>query len=274
MGALLKWLSGRPLVVDFRDAWSLNPHSNHISFHDALIKHLERAVISRCDRLILNTASAESAYKKLYPQWAAKMLHIPNGYNSLNIAVRKPAGATFTIMHVGEFYGNRTPELLLEVLAEIADRRIEFVQVGSPSDVFRRYNTVVAIRVVNRVTHREALELMRDASLLYLKQAFEKGVEYDIAVGAKTYEYLATGLPILAECPPGANADVIREYAARSFIVTSPDKAALKNAVLKAREDRDTFIPRVKGTFVSEFNRRRLAGRLAGVFDELAPGKR
>jgi glycosyltransferase involved in cell wall biosynthesis len=177
-------------------------------------------------------------------------------------------------MHVGEFYGNRTPELLLQALAAIGEPGIEFVQVGSPSDVFRRYESSVSIRVLNRVPHNEALALMKGASLLYLKQAFEKGIEYDIAVGAKTYEYLATGLPILAECPPGANADVIHEYAARSFIVTSADGAALKHALLKAYEDRDTFIPRVKGSFAAEFNRRRLAERLAKAFDELTSTKR
>ena len=48
------------------------------------------------------------------------------------------------------------------------------------------------------VSREEALKLMQQASLLYLKQAVSDG----IAVAAKTYEYLATGLPVLAETIP------------------------------------------------------------------------
>jgi glycosyltransferase involved in cell wall biosynthesis len=272
VGVLLKRLSGRPLVLDFRDAWSMNPHSNHIGFHRAIVRRLERLAVGNCDRLILNTPSAEAVYRKLYPQWADKMLTIPNGYNSLNVADSTNPN-TFTIMHVGEFYGERTPEMLLDVLAEIGNPSIEFVQVGAASDLLQRYGDRVAVRMISRVPHEEAQRLMRSASLLYLKQAFERNVHYDIAIGAKTYEYLATGLPILAESPPGANVDLIREHAGRSFIVTTPDKEALKAAVLTAYEERGRVAPRVKENFATQFNRKRLTQQLADVFDELTAAR-
>jgi glycosyltransferase involved in cell wall biosynthesis len=199
------------------------------------------------------------------------MRSIPNGYNSLNVAPARASAGRFSIMHVGEFYGERTPALLLEVLAEIGNPDIEFVQVGSGSELLRRYSGSVSIRVTDRVGHEEALAMMKTASLLYLKQAFEQNVSYDIAVGAKTYEYLATGLPILAECPPGSNADVVRQHAAHAFVVTEPDREALKRAVLDAFQRRARLIPRVKRSFRMEFNRKRLTGQLAAVFDEVSP---
>ena len=92
--------------------------------------------------------------------------------------------------------------------------------------------------------HADALAMMRTASLLYVRQGWEPGVTDYIAVAAKTYEYLATGLPILAHCPPGDNVEIIRRYAANSYIVTSPEGRELEGALRAAYENRLTFSPR------------------------------
>ena len=43
-GCIIKRATGRPLVVDFRDAWTLNPHAHHFRFHQRVIEALERRV--------------------------------------------------------------------------------------------------------------------------------------------------------------------------------------------------------------------------------------
>ena len=266
MGTWLKKLSGKPLVVDFRDAWSLNPHASYSRPHLAAIRRLERYVIQQCDRLVVNTLGAEALYRKHYPESAWKIVSIPNGYDSLNIADPYIPGTKFTIMHVGNFYGSRVPDALLAALDEIANPDIEFVQVGAAVEGL---TSRPGLRIMDRVPHEEALALMRTASLLYLKQGFEGPSTDYIAVAAKTYEYLATGLPILADCPEGDNAEVVRRYCPHPYVVSSGGKSDLKEAVLKAFAARAITPRAVNEEFEREFDRLRLTARLAHLFDEL-----
>ena len=265
---LLKKLSGKPLVVDFRDAWTVNPHCHHIKLHQQVAARMEKAVLNAADRLILNTPGALSLYQKAYPELEAKMCAIPNGYDALNPVLdgARANPGKFTIMHVGTFYGGRQPDVLLEVLSELfPNREVEFVQIGAEFESYPKFKDQVSIRLIPTVAHEEALDLMKQASLLYLRQGCEAGVNYDIAVAAKTYEYLATGLPVLYEGPPGDNAEIIGRYAANSHVIASSDKNLLKHAVLQAYEARAHLKPLITEEFVRDFNRAQLTEKLAQV---------
>jgi hypothetical protein len=247
----------------------LNPHNRHTRVHNFIARRLEEWAIGHCDKLILNTPGAELLYKRQYPQWQEKMLTIPNGYDRLNPATRVDhAGGPFRIMHVGGFFGSRQPDLLLEALADIGHTDIEFVQIGGPAAGFERYRNRIAIRVMDRIPQNDALDFMRTASLLYLKQGFEDDVPRYAPIAAKTYEYLATGLPILVEAPAGDNVDLVRQYAAESYIITSSDKSSLREAVVRAYDRRNDVIPTISETFASTFNRRFLTEQLSRVLEE------
>jgi glycosyltransferase involved in cell wall biosynthesis len=271
-GALIKRATGKPLVLDFRDAWAINPHSGYGGPQRRVIDLLERWVVNSCDALILNTPGAENAYRRRYPQHAQKMICIPNGFDRLNEAGQRKESDTFTIMHLGDFYRTRTPDRLLEALANLRRDDIEFVHVGPAFSSYARFKDRVRIRIISHVPHTEALELMRSPSVLFLSQGWEEGVKDYIAVASKTYEYLATGLPIVADCPPGDNADIVRKYASRAWVVTSADVCDVQRAVLDAYNSRDTYTPQVSREFVETFSRERLAERLSMVLDRAVSG--
>ena len=75
------------------------------------------------------------------------------------------------------------------------------------------------------VTHAESIELMRTADLLFLPmQNLPAGTRATIVPG-KTYEYLASGTPILAAVPDGDARDILelaRETPRSSVRTTSP----------------------------------------------------
>jgi len=267
-GCLLKRMTGTPLVVDFRDPWSLNPYAHPIRIRRKAISMLEQSVLRTCDKLILNTPGAEALYKRRYPQWRDKIVAIPNGYDSLNLADSPRDPQVFVIMHVGSFYGSRSPDMFLDVLTELGDASIQFVQVGPSSAALEKYKGNV--RVISTMPHRDALALMRTASLLYLKQGFEQGVTDYVSVAAKAYEYLATGLPILADCPEGDNAELIRQYSPYPYVVTSGSRDELKAAILRARAESVHTVPRVSTSFKETFYRPRLTAKLARVLDAAA----
>jgi len=266
---VVKWLTGRPLVVDFRDAWSLNAPTHPQWLHRAMISRLERFVLSACDALIVNTDGAARLYATAYPDHREKITTIPNGYDVLTPVDRRATAGDFQIMHVGTFYGSRTPDALLECLAELGRDDIIFIQVGGSFDSYERFKEKVRIKIVPPVPREKALELMRGASLLYLKQGWKPGVSEYIAVGAKTYEYLATGLPILAETPPGDNAELVRKYASTGYVVTSNIRADLRHAVERAYEARSRASVAIHPDFATKLSRRELTGQLASLFDKV-----
>jgi glycosyltransferase involved in cell wall biosynthesis len=269
---LIKKATGKPVVLDFRDAWALNPHANYGDRQRRILGRLEEWVVEMCDALILNTPGAEQSYRRRYPQHAEKMTHIPNGFDRLNVPDRLAPSSKLTIMHVGDFYRSRNPSRLLQALANIGNRDIEFVQVGPMFDAYERFKDRVSIRIIDRVAHAEALRLMQTASVLYLAQGWESGVTDYIAVASKTYEYLATGLPVLADCPPGDNADVVSNYASRAWVLTSTDVGEVEAAVREAYASRHAHPPEVSAAFVETFNRERLASMLAGVLEKAIAG--
>jgi glycosyltransferase involved in cell wall biosynthesis len=264
---LIKQLTGRPVVVDFRDPWSLNTHHRDSAARRHAIEFMERFVMARADRIILNTEGARWLYEARYPGAAGRITVIPNGYDALDPVPPRdvPPDGRITIMHVGHFYGLRQPDRLLEALAALNDPTIEFVQVGSEFPSLREYAGRVPIRVIPSVPRAEALNLMKTASILYLVQGRVEG-ERDVAVAAKTYEYLATGLPILADCPPGDNADMIEKFAHRPQVVTSGRLKDVARAVAQLVAARGDMRPAIKPEFVELFDRNRLAGLLAREF--------
>src|SRR6185503_4055920 len=65
--AIVKRLTGRPLVVDFRDVWS--PYLLRASLpRRAIVSRLERFVLDTCDVLIMNTDGAARLYAAMYPE--------------------------------------------------------------------------------------------------------------------------------------------------------------------------------------------------------------
>jgi glycosyltransferase involved in cell wall biosynthesis len=268
--ALIKAVTKKPLVIDFRDAWTLNPHIAHIAPHSFIIGLLERFAVNSCDAFIVNTEGAAKLYRERYPRWSNKIEVIPNGYDKLTPVTAQADKDTFRIMHVGSFYGSRSPDLLLEAMAELPELPLEFIQIGEGWPTFDRFREKFKITVHGTVPHTKALELMGEASLLYLKQGFEAGVTDYIAVAAKTFEYLATGLPTLIDAPPGDNAELIRKYGENSYVVTNNSKDDLKRAIKSAYDRRKAVIPTVNPEFAERFNRRNLTARLAAVFDRSA----
>lgn len=265
---LIKRLTGRPVLVDFRDPWSLNTHHRDSRARRRAIAGLERFVIARADRIVLNTEGTRRLYASTYPEAASRFVVIPNGYDRLDLAPPReaPADGRITIMHVGHFYGLRQPDRLLEALVELNDPAIEFVQVGSEFPSLGKYRGRVPIRVIPSVPRADALELMKSASVLFLVQGRVEG-ERDVAVAAKTYEYLATGLPILADCPPGDNAEMIERYAANPYVVTSGRRGDLVDALRRIVGEVGATPPEVRAEFVEQFDRDRLALRLALELD-------
>ena len=105
-------------------------------------------------------------------------------------------------------------------------------------------------------------------------QHLRPGVRATIVPG-KTYEYLASGTPILAAVPEGDARDILQE--AGNATLTAPDDVdAIAEAILAALERFRAGLPlqRPAAEVVDRFEYRKLAGELAGVFDTVLDAQR
>lgn len=268
-GVIIGLIARKPVILDFRDAWTLNPYMPHSKIHSTITRMQERWVLKNAKKVILNTCGAQDLYVKKYPEISHKFTYIPNGFDVLPTSANMNTdGDLFKIIHLGDFYGPRQPDELLEALAVINNPIIQFIQIGKSFESMDKFSDRVNIKMMAPLPHNEALELMQTASLLYLKQGQMPGVDYHIAVAAKTYEYIATGLPILAECPPGDNADIVREYASQSYQVMNENRSELVAAISDAYDRRKDMRPLVKPTYSEQFSRKYLTKQLIEVIEK------
>jgi glycosyltransferase involved in cell wall biosynthesis len=133
------------------------------------------------------------------------------------------------------------------------------------------------VRMRGYLSHRDTIALMRSADLLFLPMHnLPHGHPAGIVPG-KTYEYLASGRPILAAVPEGDARDLVREVG--TGLVCSPDDVEGMAGIIRQqlelwRAGRPSVAP--DPAVLARYERRTLTRELASVFDALctraAPG--
>jgi glycosyltransferase involved in cell wall biosynthesis len=233
-----------PWVADFRDPWSRAPwRDGQAIMAQAASMRLERRVISAADAIVFNTRTAQADFASFYGQPHALKFHIiPNGCDVGEMHVL-PASARepFVLLHAGSLYGARSPLTLVQAIAAARDRgllapgRFKLTLLGATPDaaasaLVAALNVAEMVEFAPRVSRREGLAQMASATALLLLQQ-----GHALSVPAKTYEYLATGRPILALTDHGETARVISESGVG---VVSPgnDPEAIMGALLRIVE--------------------------------------
>ena len=117
--------------------------------------------------------------------------------------------------------------------------------------------------------HAQSVALMRSADLLFLPM-------HDIAAGrrativpGKTYEYLASGRPILAAVPDGDARDMLA--GSPQARLCRPGDSVAMEAIIRAEvarwQERGPVRTEVVPDLLARFDRRRLAEELAATLD-------
>jgi glycosyltransferase involved in cell wall biosynthesis len=277
---------GLPVVVDFRDAWSLDPHLSggpvkqtiKSGFCRYIYPRLERLVMEGAAAIVTNTPSTQRSYARAYPNEAPKLHLIPNGFDEPDFsgAVTVPVRDKPLLLYCGRFsgVGARSPELLLRGLRGAIDQGVplELEVLGDDSAMLQeciaQCGLAAHVRIRASVPHREAIRAMREADVLVVYQKPSRNGITPIA--GKTFEYLRAGRPVLAVVPPGDNADVVRSHAPIHAVVTREDPQAVTEAVVDLlrrarRSTESTFDPE----FAERYSRRSIAAQIAGVMDGL-----
>lgn len=306
-GAALSKRLGKPWIADLGDPWALD---EMMVYPSALHRRRDLtrmgSLLGTAAAIVMSTPEAVRRLLAEFPRLANRpVVAIPNGFAAEDFAGSAPVrtDGAFRIVHTGYLHTElglqhrRSLPLrralrgsasgldiltrshvhlveaingLLETDPELRDT-VELHLAGVLTEADREVAARCAVaKLHGYVTHANSVGLMRSANLLFLPmQNLPPGVRATIVPG-KTYEYLASGTPILGAVPEGDARDILSE--AGNAILTRPDD--IDGMVEALRAQVDAFrrgVPRVapRSDVIARFEYRHLAGRLAEVFDEV-----
>ena len=300
---------GKPWIADLQDPWALDemmvfPTGIH---RRAGIARMRR-VLDAADAVVMNTPESRDRVLAAFPELRSKpVVSITNGYDAADFAGIPPRRSddTFRIAHTGYLHTElgrqqqratrarkllggevrgvdiltRSHVYLVEALNRLVERdpslvrTLELHLAGVLSNADREVveNSQI-VRMPGYLTHAESVELIRGADLLFLPmQNLPAGARTTIVPG-KTYEYMASGTPVLAAVPAGDARDFLT--ASGTAIVCGPADVvgmteALGREIERWREGSPP--PSVNPRFLAQFERRNLTRQLANLLDEVTP---
>jgi len=269
--AILKKLTGKPLIVDFRDGWTTNPYKDVTIFD----KILEKFVLRNADLVITTTKDTEEQYREKFPN--LKLRTIYNGTDKLRKS--DPDKKEFIISYFGTYAYGRTPVNLFKAIKALdkkIKKRIRFVSF-SYEDSYSRFIKKLAkkydvdITLINNPSNRGEIEkYLKKSSMFLLLQA--RTNKRENAIPYKTYEYLSTGKPILADIPKGDIIKILNENG-KTHIISNNDSEGYK-IFTKAIEEtykkwkKEKLKPKIKKS-VKKFLFENLTKELAEELDSL-----
>lgn len=297
---------GIPWVADLRDPWALDEMQVYPSlWHRNVEKARMERVLSSSALIVMNTPEAVMALKKSFPSLRSKtVVSICNGFDRDDFSSPLPprSDRTFRIVHSGYLHTDigqqlrerrlrnwlrgaqpgvdiltRSHVILLEAMerwiarSPASGRNVELVLAGRASDEDCRFasGSKVAdlVRFVGYLPHDESVALVRNADLLFLPMHnLPQGCRSRIVPG-KTYEYMASGRPILAGVPDGDARDFLSGCG--TALLTRPDDVTGMAEVLDhvyGAWNRSEPICCPDVAFVNQFERRTLTHSLASAF--------
>ena len=306
-GAELSRALDLPWVADLGDPWALD---EMMVYPSALHRQLElrrmRRLLGTASAIVMSTSEAVHRLHREFPELRDRpVVAIPNGFDAADFTVEPTPRVDdkFRIVHTGYLHTElglqqrnrgsvrtmlgggvrgldiltRSHVYLVNAINTLLQRDPQLRDVVELhlAGVLNETDRSVAARcpvvtLHGYMSHSESIELMRTGDLLFLPmQNLPPGVRATIVPG-KTYEYLASGTPILGAVPEGDARDILTEAGNASLV--RPDDveglaAAIARAVDRFRSGEDPHPP--NSEVVARFEYRKLAADLAAVFDAL-----
>lgn len=277
---------GVPWIADFRDPLAGNPFRNR-SWAQPYDRLLEALVLRRAAAVIATNDAAAERFRARYPRHAGKIHVLWNAFDPEEPAVRAaPETLPRRLVHAGSLYGPRRPDALLRAVALLLKSgrlapgawRVEFVGPhqedtfdGSAEALELLTNAgIVEIRGGQR-PRRELEEAMAKASMTLLLDL--TGDQHSVQVPAKLFDYVRTGLPVLAWSPSGSPTRAVLERSGIPSLVFAPDEPVENVAQRLAAWLENPPAPAAPSAwFLETFDGARQAAWLAGLIHSVAAG--
>ena len=298
--ARISELRGVPWIADLRDPWAFDEMAVYpTGLHRALEVLRMRNALRTASAVVMNTPEATRVLLNAFPELTgARVVTIPNGFDASDFGGPPPErhDGAFRVVHTGYLhtelgrrisrfravFGGNVPGLqiitrshvfLLEALERVAgslDARIELHLAGVSGNADRTVANRRSVPVVmpGYVPHDRSVALVRSADALFLPMHDLPTGRRATIVPGKTYEYLASGRPILAAVPDGDARDLLGR--AQGVALCRPsDVAGIAHALehMIARWTRAGTATVDRSEILAPYERRALTAQLAGLLD-------
>lgn len=237
-GAVLKQVWGVPWIAHFSDPWIDNPYSEYGALDRWINRKQESITIEKCDAVVFTTNETRDLVMKKYPDgFRKKAFVIPHAFDENLYPNTDAPHEKLTFRSVGNFYGPRSPRVLLDAVALLHRespeliRRCRFEFVGIPPDgaenLLEEYTIGSCVNFYGQVNYLKSLALMKEADVLLLIDA---PADVSVFLPSKLIDYLGADRPILGLTPNcGASANLI--HAVDGTVVPPNDPHEIANAI-------------------------------------------
>lgn len=284
--AALSRRSGLPLLLDYRDEWSISSrYWENLSAHPVaqwIQRRMQRGVLGHADSVIATTRHSARALAREV-QAIGRNIPVKCLYNGIDPVDLRPAKEVphprteqrFRLSHVGTLWTLTSARALLSAVEQLSSSRpdlaarLEIEMVGrctsAEAGLLERFRQLPC-RLLRRdyIDHQSAVRVMCDTDQLCLLLSDVPGAER--VVPGKTFEYLATGRPILGIMPEGETSELLRSHA--GVTIFSPQDVT---GICQHLADRlSSCVPTTPySRDVSRYGRRQQAEQLAGWLDAI-----
>ncbi|MBC8146549.1 MAG: glycosyltransferase family 4 protein [Bacteroidetes bacterium] len=229
----IKW------IADFRDPWT------QIYYYDSqprtiLAKRfdqwLEKRVLSKADDIITVSPGIARQLSRISEKSNVETIY--NGYDQEDFKEKLTyiTKEKFRITYVGNFLANQNIEEIWDAISYLINNNKKFASDLEIMTVGNIHNEVIEtidekglskyLNKINYLPHREAVELMQNASsLLFIipKVKDNKGI-----ITGKLFDYLAASTPIIGIGPPNSDAGKILKNARAGKMINPNDEFGIK----------------------------------------------
>lgn len=285
IGCALQERSGLPWIADFRDPMAQDGYPSDPALWRSFSK-IEKRTIARARVSIFTTPGAARMYRERYPEAAARIGVVENGYDEESFAgLKREACAeplnpgALTLLHSGMVYPiERDPTMLFAALRRLADegrlRRGAFKlrfraagQDGLLARLTKEQGLGDFVEVMPAIAYRPALEEMARADALLLLQAANCNEQ----IPAKLYEYLRAGRPVLALTDPRGDTAVTVRGAGLDTIARLDSADEIHRLLQRfLGQGQAQALPVPDGDYVARASRRARTASLAALLDAAA----
>ena len=230
-GLCINSITGIRWVAEFRDPWTKSPWKPaHVrsALSDWLERQSERLCLRRADFVVCATHGIARGFHDTQP--SARYIVALNGIDQIvTRAVDRRSQARRLILHTGTLYMSRDPRPFLDALSHLNRRlprlnghldvrfvgnAVSFGGISVQNEIDRR-NLQDIVTILPWIPHDHVARLMDSAAVLLLLAEGQPD-----QVPNKLYEYLGTGLPILAYADQGGEAEAMLKAVGGHYLLS------------------------------------------------------
>ncbi|MGB5108080.1 MAG: glycosyltransferase [Candidatus Zixiibacteriota bacterium] len=293
---ILSRLTGKPLVVDFRDPWTTHYNRQNIPALEMYTPYvsksrlryerwLERKALTRAGAIIHTGDGRADMVKQAFPMISAAKHHvITNGYDETDFAYAahsdNGAERRLNLLSVGHIYVDSAINYFLAAMERVlnspaAKNDVHLTFVSESIDDWRQRLASPPfagnVEVLGFRPHKETVSRMAQADVLILMLPEGDKVMRDKIIAGRTFEYMRSGRPVMMIGWEGESSRML-EASGLGHFIPFDDTARIEELVLEFLAQKASGGVRAAPNwdYIRQYDRRTQTGRLAGLMNDLA----